>query len=144
MSYSPQRGIAAMTNGFAHPKAQLFDRAVPTGLFIGGRWLPSGDGSTIPVIDPASGDEIATVADGTVDDVLAAVDAAASALSSWAATAPRVRGEILRRAFELMIAREEWFAQLIVAENGKAYPDALSEVRYAAEFFRWYAGRPCG
>lgn len=118
---------------------ELFGAAVPTGLLVGGRWRPSGDGSVIPVVDPASGDEIASVANGTVDDALAAVDAAASAMSSWAAVAPRQRGEVLRRAFELMIEREEWFAELVVAENGKSYADALGEVRYAAEFFRWYS-----
>jgi succinate-semialdehyde dehydrogenase/glutarate-semialdehyde dehydrogenase len=118
---------------------ELFGRPVPTGCLIGGRWSASGDGSAIAVTDPATGDVLAQVADGTPQDALAAVDAAATAMPGWAARAPRERGEVLRRAHQLMIEREDWFAQLIVAENGKSFADALGEVRYAAEFFRWYA-----
>jgi succinate-semialdehyde dehydrogenase / glutarate-semialdehyde dehydrogenase len=111
----------------------------PTGLFIGGKWRDASDGGVMDVVDPASEETLATVANGTVADALAAVDAAAEAQPEWARVAPRERGETLRRAFELMRAREEWLAELIVRENGKAYGDALGEVRYAAEFFRWYS-----
>jgi len=79
------------------------------------------------------------VADGDVGDALAAVDAAAVAADGWAATAPRQRAEILRRAFELMTARGEDLARLISLENGKALVDARGEVAYAADFFRWYS-----
>jgi succinate-semialdehyde dehydrogenase/glutarate-semialdehyde dehydrogenase len=113
--------------------------AVPTGLFIGGGWLPAVDGRTIDVVDPATGDLLASVADAGVPDGLAAVHAAYTALPDWAATAPRRRGEVLRRAFELMTERAEDLARLIVLENGKALPDARGEVAYAAEFFRWFA-----
>jgi succinate-semialdehyde dehydrogenase/glutarate-semialdehyde dehydrogenase len=112
---------------------------VPTTLFIGGRWRSSADGSTMDVSDPSTGNIVAVVADGAVEDGLAAVDAAAAALPVWALTAPRRRGEILRRAFELMTERSEELARLIVVENGKALPDARSEVAYAAEFFRWFS-----
>jgi len=81
----------------------------------------------------------AAVADGSVDDAIAAVDAAAAAGPAWAATAPRERSEILRRAFELMTDRAGELAKLISLENGKALVDARGEVTYAAEFFRWYA-----
>jgi succinate-semialdehyde dehydrogenase/glutarate-semialdehyde dehydrogenase len=91
------------------------------------------------VLDPAAGDVIASVADGGVDDAMACVDAADAAAASWAATAPRERAEILRRAFELMTARADEIAHLISLENGKALPDARGETAYAAEFFRWYA-----
>ncbi len=67
-----------------------------------------------------------------------AVGAASAALPGWAATPPRKRGEILRRAYELMIERAEPLARLMVLENGKALPDARAEITYAAEFFRWY------
>jgi succinate-semialdehyde dehydrogenase/glutarate-semialdehyde dehydrogenase len=79
------------------------------------------------------------VADASEAEGILAVDAAAAALASWGATPPRQRAEILRKAFELMMARADWFAELISLENGKALSDALGEVRYAAEFFRWYA-----
>ncbi|MEV0069255.1 MULTISPECIES: NAD-dependent succinate-semialdehyde dehydrogenase [unclassified Amycolatopsis] len=112
---------------------------VPEELFIGGEWRPSSDGSRITVIDPATAEPITTVANGGVEDGLAAVDAAAAALPAWGATTPRARADVLHRAFTLMHARAEELAELIVRENGKALPDARGEVNYAAEFFRWYA-----
>jgi succinate-semialdehyde dehydrogenase/glutarate-semialdehyde dehydrogenase len=108
-----------------------------TDLFIGGKWVPAA--ARFDVLDPATGDTIASVADGSVDDAAAAVDAAAAAFPAWAATAPRQRSEILRRAFELMTDRADDLAKLISLENGKALTDAKGEVTYAAEFFRWYA-----
>jgi len=79
------------------------------------------------------------VADGTVDDAKAAIEAAAKAFPAWGAKSPRDRGEILRKCFELFVARKEWFARLMTLENGKALPDSRAEATYAAEFFRWYA-----
>ncbi len=111
----------------------------PTQLLIAGAWVDASDHSTFEVDDPATGEVIAEVANGTVEDGLAAVNAASEALPAWAATAPRQRAEILRRAFELMTQRAEDFARLIVRENGKALSDARGEVTYAAEFFRWFA-----
>ncbi|MFI6502582.1 NAD-dependent succinate-semialdehyde dehydrogenase [Nonomuraea typhae] len=108
-------------------------------LHIGGRSIAAADGGRFDVIDPATGEVIAAVADATPDDALAAVSAAADAAESWAATAPRYRSEVLRQAFELMCAQAEDLAVLISQENGKALPDARAEVAYAAEFFRWYA-----
>ena len=110
---------------------------VPTGLFIGGEW---GKGNaTFPVLDPATEEPLAEVADGTVSDALDAVSAAYHALGGWAATPPRQRAEVLRKAFELMTERAEQFARLMSAENGKSLRDARGEAAYAAEFFRWYA-----
>src|SRR4051812_15904251 len=111
----------------------------PTDLFVGGKWVPAAAGDRFDVYDPATGSVIASVADGRVEDALAAVDAAAAAAAGWAATAPRERAEVLRRAFELMTARGDELARLISLENGKALADARGEVAYAAEFFRWYA-----
>ncbi|MCW2941341.1 MAG: succinate semialdehyde dehydrogenase [Actinomycetia bacterium] len=119
--------------------ARMRAAKVPTDLFIGGRWRPASDGSRIDVHDPSSGEKLADVASATVQDALAAVDAAEQALAGWAATPPRERAEILRSAFEAMTRRAEEFAELIVLENGKTLTDARSEVAYAAEFFRWYA-----
>ena len=106
------------------------------GLYIGGRWLP-GDG--IAVIDPSTEDVLARVADASVADATAAVDAAAAAAPGWRATPPRQRAEILRRCFTLMTERHEELATLISLENGKSLTDARGEVTYAAEFFRWYS-----
>jgi succinate-semialdehyde dehydrogenase/glutarate-semialdehyde dehydrogenase len=112
---------------------------VPTDLFVAGTWRPAASGARFDVVDPATRAVVATVADGGVDDALAAVDAADAAAAGWAATPPRARGEILRRAFELMTAQSEELARLISLENGKALGDARGEVAYAAEFFRWYS-----
>jgi succinate-semialdehyde dehydrogenase / glutarate-semialdehyde dehydrogenase len=113
--------------------------AAPPQLLVGGRWRDASDARTFVVDDPATGTAIVEVADGSVQDGLAAVSAAHDALPGWAATPPRQRAEVLRRAFELMTERTEDLARLIVRENGKALPDARGEVTYAAEFFRWYA-----
>jgi succinate-semialdehyde dehydrogenase / glutarate-semialdehyde dehydrogenase len=112
---------------------------LPLDLFIGGKGVPASDQGRFDVLDPATGDVLTSVADGTVADAVAAVDAADAAASDWAATAPRARAEILRRAFELMTSRSDELAHLISLENGKALTDARGEVAYAAEFFRWYA-----
>ncbi|GGP00471.1 NAD-dependent succinate-semialdehyde dehydrogenase [Wenjunlia tyrosinilytica] len=114
-------------------------RDVPLELFLDGAWRSASDGLRIPVYDPATGKEIASVANASVSDGIAAVDAAHKAGPGWAATPPRVRAEILRRAFEAMTDRTEKLAALIVLENGKTLADARGEVAYAAEFFRWYA-----
>ncbi|HYZ15728.1 MAG TPA: NAD-dependent succinate-semialdehyde dehydrogenase [Candidatus Acidoferrum sp.] len=110
-----------------------------TELIVGGRRIAASDGERIEVIDPASGEVFADVASGSVQDGIAAVDAADAAAAKWARTAPRERAEILRKAWEIMLAREREIAELIVRENGKTLRDALAETRYAAEFFRWYA-----
>lgn len=111
----------------------------PTDCYIGGRWRGASDGARFDVEDPATGEPIAAVANGSVEDGLAAVAAADAAFGGWAAESPRRRAEILRRAFELMTERADEIAELIVRENGKALSDARGEAAYAAEFFRWYA-----
>jgi succinate-semialdehyde dehydrogenase/glutarate-semialdehyde dehydrogenase len=116
---------------------ELTSMDVPTGLLIGGEWTKGN--ATFPVLDPATEEPLTEVADATVSDALDAVGAAHAALPGWAATAPRQRGEILRKAFELMTERAEQFARLMSAENGKSLRDARGEATYAAEFFRWYA-----
>lgn len=108
-------------------------------LFIDGEWRPGSAGGTFPVIDPADGSTIAAFAIATDDDCAAAVDAADRAFPAWAAAPPRERAEILRRAFEILTAEKEYFAELMVRENGKSFPDALAEAGYATEFFRWFS-----
>ena len=118
--------------------ASMTGMNAPTGLLIGGQWT-TGRAGVLPVIDPATEEPIAEVANATPEDALEAVAAAHQALSGWAATPPRVRGECLRRAYELMTADAEPLARLMVLENGKALRDARAEITYAAEFFRWFA-----
>jgi succinate-semialdehyde dehydrogenase/glutarate-semialdehyde dehydrogenase len=112
---------------------------VPTGLFIDGKWGGSSDGRTLDVEDPSTGETLASVADATVADGAAALDAAVAAQAGWAATAPRERGEILRKAYEAITARAEEFALLMTLEMGKPLAEARGEVTYGAEFFRWFS-----
>jgi succinate-semialdehyde dehydrogenase / glutarate-semialdehyde dehydrogenase len=112
---------------------------VPTDLWIGGKWRKSFDNARFDVIDPATEQKVASVASASIDDAKAALDAAEAAFEDWAARRPRERGEILRKAFELIMRDAERLAKLITIENGKALSDSRGEVVYAAEFFRWYA-----
>ena len=112
-------------------------RGPRTRLHIGGEWV-EGDGE-LEVLNPATEQVLAAVSMAGRDQARVAVDAAWDAAAGWAATAPRERSEILRRSFEIMLGREEQLAELIVLENGKTYSDALGEVRYGAEFFRWFS-----
>ena len=115
----------------------LLDR-VPDGLFIGGEWT-SGSAGTLPVYDPATGDLIKTIADASPEDGARALDAAVAAADDWAATAPRARGEILRRAFDLLQERRDEFALLMTLEMGKPLAEANGEVTYGGEFLRWFS-----
>jgi len=112
---------------------------VPTDLWIGGKWRKASDGQRFDVIDPATENVVASVASASVEDAKAALDAAQGAFEGWAGRKPRERGEILRKAYEVIMGEAERLAKLITLENGKALSDARGEVAYAAEFFRWYA-----
>ena len=109
-----------------------------TQMLIDGTWR-DGDAGRIEVLDPATGDGIAEVAAGTAADALAACDAAEAAQRRWAATAPRVRSEILRACYLTMLEHSSEIADLITREHGKPQADAAGEVAYSAEFFRWNA-----
>jgi succinate-semialdehyde dehydrogenase/glutarate-semialdehyde dehydrogenase len=113
--------------------------AVPKQLLVGGDWRPATGGGTFAVEDPATGETIAEVADGQPEDALAALAAAHDAQAAWAATAPRERGEILRRAFEALTARTDDLALLMTLEMGKPVAESKAEIAYAAEFFRWFS-----
>lgn len=108
-----------------------------TQLYIDGQWV-DGNG-TLDVTDPSDGSVIAKVATAGDAEIEAALAAAHRAAPAWAKTAPRVRAEMLRKAFELMIQEADYLAELISKENGKAITDAKGEVAYAAEFFRWFS-----
>ncbi|ROQ03244.1 succinate-semialdehyde dehydrogenase/glutarate-semialdehyde dehydrogenase [Rathayibacter sp. PhB93] len=112
---------------------------VPSQLLIGGAWVDGSGGGTIDVEDPATGEVIRTIADATPEDGLRALDAAVEAGPAWAATAPRKRAEILRRAFDLLQERKDDFALLMTLEMGKPFAEALGEVAYGGEFLRWFS-----
>lgn len=96
-------------------------------------------GASHPVIDPSDGSTIEQIPVSTERDCDDAVDTAADAFPAFSALPPRVRGEMLRTAYELMTAESEELARLVSRENGKILADARAEIGYAAEFFRWFS-----
>lgn len=112
---------------------------VPAQLFIGGEWVDSTSGRSIDVADPSTGTTIKTISDASVADGAAALDAAVAAQAPWAATPSRVRGELLRAAWQLVQDRAEEFALLMTLEMGKPLSEARGEVAYGSEFLRWFA-----
>jgi succinate-semialdehyde dehydrogenase/glutarate-semialdehyde dehydrogenase len=108
-------------------------------LFIGGDWVDAEGGKTLTVSDPATGAHLATIANASEADAKKAMDAAAAVQESWGNTAPRVRGEILRKAWELLIERRDDFALLMTIEMGKPFAEAQGEVTYGGEFLRWFS-----
>ena len=105
----------------------ILDR-VPTQLYIGGEWRD------------ATGETIAEVPDATIEDAVSALDAAVAAQAEFAATPPRERSEILRRAYEALVAQADDLALLMTMEMGKSVAESKAEILYAADFFNWFAG----
>ena len=114
-------------------------KGAPETLFIAGRWIGADSRQTLDVEDPATGETIATVPDAGPDEAIRAMDAAAKAQASWAATPPRKRSEILTEAWRRMLAAEEQLATVMTLEMGKSLEESRGEVKYAAEFLRWFA-----
>src|SRR5215207_7563593 len=108
-------------------------------LFIGGEWRDASEGKTLAVEDPSTGEPLCEIADGTPEDAMAALAAADETQDEWGKTAPRERGEILRRAFEKIVERTDELALLMTLEMGKAIAESKAEITYAAEFFRWFS-----
>lgn len=111
--------------------------SVPTGLWIGGEERAAS--STFDVLDPSDDHVLASVANATAEDATAALDAACAVQADWAATPPRERGEILRSVFEKITERADDIAALMTLEMGKVLAESKGEVKYGAEFFRWFA-----
>ena len=112
---------------------------MPKQLYRDGEWRDAEGGRTFSVEDPSTGDTLAAVADASPGDAIAALDAASRAQHEWASVAPRARGELLRNAYEQMIESQESLALLMTLEMGKPLSESRAEVRYAAEFFRWFS-----
>jgi succinate-semialdehyde dehydrogenase/glutarate-semialdehyde dehydrogenase len=127
------------TATFNEQEQSVLDR-VPTQLYIGGKWRDATGGGTLPVEDPSTGETIAEVADATVEDAVSALDAAVAAQADFAKTPPRERAEILRRAYEALVAQADDLALLMTLEMGKAVAESKAEVLYAADFLNWFAG----
>jgi succinate-semialdehyde dehydrogenase/glutarate-semialdehyde dehydrogenase len=126
-----------MTTITASQEQSVVD-SVPKQLYIAGEWRDGAKG-TFAVEDPSTGRDLCEVADASPQDAMAALDAAVAAGAQFAATPPRDRGEILRRAFETIIDRRDELALLMTLEMGKAVAESKAEITYAAEFFRWFS-----
>ena len=127
-----------MTNEFSQAAAEAVAK-VPTGVFIDGTWSDAASGRTTDVVNPATGEVIASIADGGEEDALRAIEVAARTQRTWAGTSPRERSEILRRAYDLVMARQDELALVMTTEMGKPLAEAKGEVAYAAEFLRWFS-----
>ena len=112
---------------------------VPTGLLINGQWRDASDKKTLDVFDPSTGRLLKTIADASYEDGQEAMTAAHNAQADWGRTAPRVRAELLRAAFEKVTAMSDDFAILMSLEMGKPFAEAKGEVAYGAEFLRWFS-----
>jgi succinate-semialdehyde dehydrogenase/glutarate-semialdehyde dehydrogenase len=130
---------ASMSSGPSSAREREVVDRVPKQLFIGGEWLDGAGGEKIAVEDPATGETLCEIASATPEDATAALDAAAAAQAEWQNFAPRERGEILRRSFEAMVARQDELALLMTLEMGKSLAESKAEIVYAAEFFRWFS-----
>jgi succinate-semialdehyde dehydrogenase/glutarate-semialdehyde dehydrogenase len=117
----------------------VLDR-VPTKLYIGGQWRDATGGGTLPVEDPSTGETIAEVPDATVEDAGSALDAAVAAQGDFAKVPPKERGEILRGAYEALLAQADDLALLMTLEMGKSVTESRAEILYAADFLNWFAG----
>src|SRR3954451_507229 len=109
-------------------------------LYIGGEWRDASGGDTLPIEDPATGETLCEVANGTAEDAQAALDAAVAERAEWAATPPNERSAILWRAFEMLNERADDLALLMTLEMGKTIAESKAEIAYSAEFFRWFSG----
>jgi succinate-semialdehyde dehydrogenase / glutarate-semialdehyde dehydrogenase len=114
--------------------------AVEKRLYIGGEWRDASGGATLEVLDPATEEPIAEVADATPDDAVAALEAATAKQKEWAGSAPNDRAGILWKAFELLTERADELALLMTLEMGKPLAESKAEIIYAADFFRWFSG----
>ncbi|HEX3262369.1 MAG TPA: NAD-dependent succinate-semialdehyde dehydrogenase [Solirubrobacterales bacterium] len=121
-------------------KEQSVVDTVAKQLYIGGEWRDASGGETLAVEDPATGEDLCEVADGTPEDARAALDAAVDMQAEWAATPPNERSAILYRAFETLNERAEDLAVLMTLEMGKTVAESKAEIAYSAEFLRWFSG----
>ncbi len=132
-----RRSLHDMTTITATSEQSILEQ-VPKQLYIGGDWR-DGSAGTLAVEDPSTGETLCEVADASPEDAQAALDAAVAAGPSFAAHPPRERGEILRRAYEMIIERQDDLALLMTLEMGKPVKESRAEVVYAADFLRWFS-----
>ncbi len=125
-----------------HDERRVVD-AVPKSLLVGGEWRDAAGGARLPVRDPSTGDVLCEIADANPDDALSALAAADEVRHRWARTPARERAEILRRAFDMLLERQDDLTLLMTLERGKPLAESRAEIAYAAEFLRWFSEEAC-
>lgn len=110
----------------------------PNDLLIGGQWIQSRDGRTFAVEDPSTAESVATIADASTADALAALDHAVSAQHEWGALAAGPRQQLLRRAADIVEASGVELAETMSLESGKPLTEARGEVAASVAYIRWY------
>ncbi|NUB24918.1 NADP-dependent succinate-semialdehyde dehydrogenase [Azospirillum brasilense] len=110
-----------------------------TQAYVNGAWRDAFSGKTFAVTNPATGEELAQVADVGAEETRQAINAADAALPAWRAKTAKERAAILRRWFELIMAAQEDLAVLMTLEQGKPLAEARGEVAYGASFIEWFA-----
>ena len=107
--------------------------------YINGVWTAGDATKTFDVLNPATGELLASLPDMGATDTRTAIDAAYAAQPAWAARPARDRSAILRKWFDLMVANADELAAILTAEMGKPFPEARGEILYAAAYIEWYA-----
>ncbi len=112
-------------------------------MLINGEWVDSASGKTFPVYNPATGEELAQVAEGDKEDIDRAVKAARAAFDSgpWSTTTPNVRGKLLWKLSQLLEENIDTFAELETLDNGKPLTISKAvDISAAIENFQYMAG----
>lgn len=107
--------------------------------YIGGVWKAANDGRVFPVINPATGETLAQVADCGPDETHEAIAAASAALPAWRAKTAAQRARLLIQWHDLILRHADELAAILTAEQGKPLAEAKGEVRYGATFVEWFA-----
>lgn len=111
------------------------------GLFINGQWRDASDGGTVKTTSPATGEDLALVAEATKEDVDAAVDAAWEAFKGWKAVPVKDRAAILNRIADVIDENAEYLATIETMDNGKPVRETMAvDVPFSAQHFRYFAG----
>lgn len=110
-----------------------------TKSFINGLWVDADDRATLEVTNPVNGDVLARVAKVGASETRTAIKAAASAMSVWRAVPAKVRSNILRDWFNLIMAHQEDLARIMTLEQGKIIAESRGEVAYGASYIEWFA-----
>jgi succinate-semialdehyde dehydrogenase / glutarate-semialdehyde dehydrogenase len=106
--------------------------------YIGGEWVEADSGATFPVVNPATGEELAQIPRMGADETRRAIEAARDAYPRWRATLAKDRARILRRWADLMIEHRDDLALLLTTEQGKPLAESRLEIEYAASFLEWF------